>query len=216
MDTLRLYVHVTESTCPARSSSRREPLPVMNRRAALVVAVIGLVGGTQSAIASSPEHCVSILEPTSESSGEKIIDAVLVDLGCFDTYAEAVEVGTSGGTGLPRGSVPSSLTEAVLAESTEPGASSVLIGTEYVLQSFNGNSRSYFAPSTCSSDVSWSVAYVGDSWNDDFESGKGFGGCDSNRKFAHSDFGGDVRTCNPSCGGYGALNNEVSSLRWRP
>ena len=182
---------------------------------ALVVAVIGLIGGTQSAIASSPEHCVSILEPTGESSGEKI-DTVLVDLGCFDTYAQAVEVGTNGSTDLPADVEPSTLTDAVLAASTEPDASSVLIGTEYVLQSFNGNSRSYFAPSTCSSGVSWDVAYVGDSWNDDFESGKGFGGCDSNRKFMHSDFNGDARTCNPSCGGYGALNNEVSSLRWRP
>ena len=60
------------------------------------------------------------------------------------------------------------------------------------------------------------MSYVGNFWNDDFESGRGFGGCDTNKKFKAANFGGDVLTCTPDCLSYGVLRNEVSSLRWKP
>jgi hypothetical protein len=85
-----------------------------------------------------------------------------------------------------------------------------------VQTSFGGQSQDYFAPSTCSATNIWEVNYVGDTWNDRFSSGKGFGGCNHNKKFAAADFGGDVLTCTPNCNDYGSLSNQVSSLRWRP
>jgi hypothetical protein len=91
----------------------------------------------------------------------------------------------------------------------------VLIGTEYSETQYDGTSKSYFAAVTCSATVTWEVSYVGDTWNDRFESGKGFGGCNHNRKFAASQFGGASVLCTPNCTSYGSLNNLVSSLRWR-
>ena len=80
---------------------------------------------------------------------------------------------------------------------------------------YTSNSKSYLAPDACAGNI-WETDYVGDAWNDLFDSGKGFGGCDTNKKFVHANFGGDVLTCSPSCGDYGSLRNQVSSLRWKP
>ena len=77
-----------------------------------------------------------------------------------------------------------------------------------------GASASYYAPSGCGN-TTWEVSYVGNSWNDLFESGKGFGTCDRNRKFEHSNFGGNSILCTPNCSDYGQVRNRVSSLRWR-
>jgi hypothetical protein len=90
-----------------------------------------------------------------------------------------------------------------------------LIWTEYDGSGFAGSSNSYFSASTCTSGTTWQVANVGAAWNDRFQSGKGFGGCDTNRKFQHENFGGTVRTWTPKCTVYGTLSNEVTSLRWR-
>ena len=61
-----------------------------------------------------------------------------------------------------------------------------------------------------------SVADVGAFWDNVFSSGKGFGGCDTNKKFENTNFGGSVLTCTPNCTNYGTLSNQVSSLRWKP
>jgi hypothetical protein len=135
-------------------------------------------------------------------------------LGCFARYDQALEAGFGGAVPLDASVTPTTLRDQVL--STDAAIGSVLIGTEYDGSSYLGNSNSYFASTTCSGTVSWSVSYVGSTWNDRFQSGKGFGGCDTNRKFEHANFDGNVRTCTPNCGDYGALANEVSSLRWRP
>jgi hypothetical protein len=56
---------------------------------------------------------------------------------------------------------------------------------------------------------------MGATWNDRYESGKGFSSCDHNKKFEHADYGGAVLTCTPNCSTYGVLRNEVSSLKWK-
>ena len=132
-------------------------------------------------------------------------------IGCYDTYAEALHAGSHGTIAAAADVTPPTLTEATLAVTA---SSSVLIGTEWDQTSYAGISKSYFASVTCSSSVTWEVDYVTDTWNDRFASGKGFGGCDRNRKFAASQFGGSSVLCTPNCTTYGSLNNEVSSLRW--
>ena len=52
--------------------------------------------------------------------------------------------------------------------------------------------------------------------DNEFIPGKGFGGCDTNKKFENTNFGGSVLTCTPNCTNYGTLSNQVSSLRWKP
>lgn len=176
--------------------------------------VLTLIGWSSVANADVPAHCVVKLVPTPETY-DRAGAATAVDRGCYDSYADAVKVGTSGATVLPAHMTPSDLTQAILDVSSRPRGGSVLIGTEWVETGWTGASQSYFAPSACSGGDVWEVSSLG-SWDNDFESGKGFGGCDTNKKFRQTGFGGDVRTCTPNCWGYGDLNNDVSSLRWRP
>jgi hypothetical protein len=89
-----------------------------------------------------------------------------------------------------------------------------VIGIEWDGQNYTGSGVVYEVASTCTTTTSWVLNYVGDTWNDRFESGKGYGGCNRNKKFEHADYGGAVRTCKPNCTSYEALNNEVSSLKW--
>lgn len=177
-------------------------MPVLAAAALLLVAV--------PAVAKDEGHCAARLE---QMDGEA--SAQVVELGCFPTYAEALAAGSEGAIALRADETPASITEAEVEAATDPMASSVVIGTEYNETQYNGTSKSYFADATCSASVGWDVSYVGDTWNDRFESGKGFGGCDHNRKFAASQFGGSSVLCTPNCTSYGSLNNEISSLRWR-
>lgn len=158
------------------------------------------------------EHCAIRLVPL-ELTGV-VTNARLELIGCFATFDQALKAGTGTTLDISADLVPSAL-EAELAADIST-TFSVLIGTEYDSFTFEGDSQSYFAPSTCSSGVVWSVANVGPTWNDKFQSGKGFGGCDTNKKFEHENFAGAVKTCTPNCADYGTLANEVTSLRWRP
>jgi hypothetical protein len=158
------------------------------------------------------QHCVVHLVPIAPKTDEGVISAVLEDGGCFPTLEEALEAGTGGQVALAAGTSPAELTQSVL-DTGVTAATDVLLGTEYDNLNFGGISHSYFASSGCAS-TTWQVANVGATWNDRFESGKGFGTCDHNRKFEHADFGGAVVLCTPNCGTYGALRDEITSLRW--
>lgn len=177
-----------------------------------MVIVVGiLVAAAPPASAERGGHCVFRLEPV-ERVGT-ILTATLRPLGCFPTLEEALEVGLEGAIDIPGTVTPQNVTESMVA--TEAGPTSVVLGTEYDLNSYTGSSNSYTAPSTCTASTTWQVANVGVTWNDRFQSGKGFGGCDTNRKFQHENFGGNVKVCTPNCGDYGILANQVTALRWR-
>ena len=166
----------------------------------------------QGATAETESHCAYRLEPVAVKGPTTL--ATLVDLGCYDTFAEALSTGSEGTIVVDASMTPEALTDADLTASAT-AASDVLIGTEYDAINYSSSSVSYFAPVTCSSTKTWDVSYVGDLWNDRFASGRGFGGCDHNRKFKHADFNGDVQLCTPNCPSYGVLTEEVSSLRWK-
>lgn len=181
----------------------------------LVASALVMAGATPAHAAPSDRHCAYRLEPL-ERTG-RVVEARLVRLGCFETFTEAIEAGSGGTIQLTADVSPRTLSQSDLGEVT-PLAFDVLIGTEYVDATYStgSGSKSYFASETCSSTTTWEVPYVGDAWNDTFSSGKGFGGCDRNKKFEASNFGGTVLTCTPNCSFYGTMNDEVSSLRWRP
>lgn len=183
----------------------------MGHRGTLALFIVGALLVVGAPAGANEPHCAVSLEPA-ETEGRS---ATVVELGCFPTYSEALAAGSAGSIDVPEGVTPSSLTDAALEDSTEALATSVLIGTEFDETQYGSSSKSYFASVTCSASVTWDVSYVGDAWNDRFESGKGFGGCDHNRKFAASQFGGSSLLCSPNCSSYGSLNNEVSSLRWK-
>jgi hypothetical protein len=174
------------------------------------VAMAALVIIAAPGNAENAGHCVLRLVPLHRVGG--VVDASLELVGCYPSYEEAIEAGLGGSADLVDGITPLTLTDEMVASDV---VTSVLIGTEYDLKTFLGESTSYAAPTTCSSSTSYQVANVGAYWNDRFQSGKGFGGCDTNRKFQHENFGGTVRVCTPNCSDYGALSNQVTSLRWR-
>ena len=183
----------------------------MKRLCRIVVFAGVLVSVAQPVNADMGQHCAFRLVPL--SSDGVVTDASLDLVGCFGTYEQAVEAGIGQGADVGAAVTPESLTDEALPSLTI--TASVLIGTEYDGSGFAGSSNSYFASSTCTSSTTWQVANVGAAWNDRFQSGKGFGGCDTNRKFQHENFGGTVRTCTPNCTDYGTLSNQVTSLRWR-
>lgn len=183
------------------------------RPATMLLAIIVVALHAGPTAAGSEEHCVSQLVPI-DTSGD-VVSAIAIDAGCYGTYAEALAAGSDGTIDIGAEVTPASLSDGELEASTQSVTASVLIGTEWTEVGYTSSSKSYFASVTCSATVTWEVGYVTDVWNDDFESGKGFGGCDANRKFQHSQFGGSSILCTPNCSSYGGLSNEVSSLRWR-
>ena len=194
----------------------------MKARCVRVLAISGallltftIAGGPVSQAASAGSHCAYRLDPVSYDPGSRTVSADLVLIGCYDTFAESLAAGSDGAIQVSGSTAPGQLTDAMVGESTTFAGDDTLIGTEWASVGYGGSSVSYYAPDSCAG-TNYAVAYVGDTWNDQFASGKGFGGCDTNRKFVHSNFGGTVLTCTPNCNDYGALRNEVSSLKWRP
>jgi hypothetical protein len=192
----------------------------MRRQILGILAVAGssLLGfsDVQPASAAAATNCAFFLMPVGQGSEPGAIETVPVALGCYATYSQALAAGSGGSLSVPTTTTPASLTDATLAStSTDSVTTNILIGTEWTNISFAGSSNSYFASSTCTSSTTWQTHYVGDAWNDLFESGKGFGGCDKNKKFQDADYLGTVVTCTPNCSDYGVLRAEVSSLRWR-
>jgi hypothetical protein len=179
----------------------------------VTLTTIGLAIGPAHAAAA--DDCVVVLQPASVAPDGAIV-ATAVDLGCYATFADALSIGASGAIHVGDSMTPAALTDAILAADTDAAVTSnVLIGTEYNNTAYTGSSNSYFASETCSTGVVWELADLG-VWNNVYSSGKGFGGCDTNKKFESQNFGGTVLTCTPNCGDYGSLRNRVSSLRWKP
>lgn len=182
-----------------------------------VVAVAALLAVTLPAHATQATNCAYALVPTGQILDDGAQEADVVEIGCYSTLSQAVAAGTDGATKLPAGAQPTTTTQALVDASTTTTSSSlVLIGIEYTAINYTFSSSTYYAPETCSSGVIWEDPFVGDLWNNDFESGIGYGGCDVNKKFSLRDFGGDVLTCTPNCANYGFMANRVSSLRWKP
>jgi hypothetical protein len=182
---------------------------------------VAFIGASLSLLLAAPaeagsqdeeRHCVAFLVPIAPKTDDGVISATLEEGGCFPTLEEALEAGTGAQLALPVGTSPAEL-NSWLFDLPVTALASVLLGTEYDSTGFAGGSTNYFASSGCAG-TTWQVSNVGAGVNDTFESGKGFGACDHNRKFEHVDFGGAVVLCTPNCSTYGTLRNEVTSLRW--
>lgn len=167
--------------------------------------------------ASMPETCVFRLEPLGPADDAGVITATPVLVGCYTRASDAFLAG-SGNVRIPERLAGSRLSQHVIdrfaGTAAEGVLSDFLIGKEWDDLSYSGAVNEYFASTGCAANT-WQVSYVGDAWNDRFQSGKGFSSCDHNRKFEHADFGGAVLLCTSDCSNYGVLNNEVSSLRWK-
>jgi hypothetical protein len=181
---------------------------------ALALLAMSIVGAQPAS--GTGAHCAYRLDPIRQQARSGVVAAKLRLVGCYPRFRDALASGSGGSIQLAAGASPASLTEEELvAGSSLSARASVLIGTEYNGQLFGGASNSYWAATTCTASTTWEVANVGGAWNDMFESGKGFGGCRTNKKFRNTNFTGSVVTCTPTCSNYGSLVNQVSSLKWR-
>lgn len=186
----------------------------MHRRL-VIVALIAVAAGSLFALPAqgrTGRHCAYRLVTMERHGSVNVTQPELI--GCYTTFSQSVSAATGGAVRVRDTMTPQQLTDGDLQAGTS--AADVVIGLEYVQTGYGGSSQSYSAPTTCSSNNIYDLNYVGDEWNDRFSSGKGFGGCDHNKKFQAADFGGGVVTCTPNCMNYGTLSDEVSSLRWRP
>lgn len=189
----------------------RNVLRVLVALALLAMSVVGAqpASGTGA-------HCAYRLDPIRQQARSGVVAARLKLVGCYPRFRDALASGSGGSIQLAAGTSPASLTGGQLvAGSSLSTRVSVLLGTEYNGSLFAGASNSYFAASTCTASTTWEVANVGAAWNDMFESGMGFGGCRTNKKFRNTNFTGSIKTCTPNCSDYGTLDDQVSSLRWR-
>jgi len=78
-----------------------------------------------------------------------------------------------------------------------------------------GNDSFTWSGNACSNtldDVDITIPYVGDDWNDDFESFQAFNNCYA-KVFEHRDFGGASLDFVPERSDFGVLNDEVSSIQ---
>ncbi len=180
-----------------------------------IIAFAMIVMPVPTATAAEPVHCAVRLEPVGPGVAPGSISTVEVDLGCYATFAEAVAAGSGGTVQLSASTQPGDLTQQMIDDSTVSVlAADTLIGTEWDDTGYGGGSKEYFANAGCANNT-WEDPQIGSTWNNRFESGKGFANCDHNRKFAQFNFGGDVKLCTPNCSTYGTLRNDVSSLRWK-
>jgi hypothetical protein len=183
---------------------------------AFIVGLSVLVPGNAVAFPEREgRHCAYELVPIGQRG--RVTTTRVEKIGCFGTFAEALVAGSHGAIAPPDGLAPDRLTDALLKRITDPQKRGLeLVGTEYRSTNFDGTAENYFGNNTCQNGNIVEAANLPAGEDDQFESGKGFGGCDTNKKFAGPWFGGDVETCTPNCSTYGPLRNEVSSLRWRP
>ena len=169
----------------------------------------------EAGTAEKGQHCVSRLVPRGPTRHGVLRTRARL-LGCYSSFAEALRVGSGGAITIPEWISPATLTDRILEASTSGHPrGGALVGTEYTGSNFGGISQNYLGSSTCQGEIIEATNLQGAD-NDAYESGKGFGGCDHNKKFAGPWLGGDVITCTPNCSDYGPLANDVSSLRWRP
>ena len=191
---------------------------MVRRIVAIASLVLGFLATTAlpTPVAAAPEgkHCVFLLVPVSTDPATETIEATVEEGGCYPTLEDALSAGTGTDVSLSPGTGPEDLTIGMITTADVPTGGDTLIGTEYNQVNFEGSTASWFAPRGCAN-TTWEVPFVGNDWNDRFASGRGFGTCDHNRKFQHSNFDGSSILCTPNCSTYGSLNNEVSSLRWR-
>jgi hypothetical protein len=156
------------------------------RRVGIVLGVIMLFGQSNTALARTADattNCVTKLVADGQADSEGAIHATPVLVGCYDTYSQALAVATA----------PSSSDSRAISREDAPQQTA--LGTEWARPNFNGTSNTYSASSGCNTNT-WTVDDLG-SFNNTFQSGKGFGSCNSNHKYAGLNESGDSINCTP-------------------
>lgn len=195
---------------------------------AIGVLHLGITGAaaTESTASEAPvEHCAVQVHATNVLDPDEVIPEPRF-VGCFDTYSEAVYAGTNGAVRVPADLSPDSTAAEIQAAAGDneaigvegdykpriPNSIEVLIGRDWANRGFSGSTLSWFASNKCSSTRGFKAPSMPRGWNDRIGSTEGFSRCDV-ISYEHAKFGGAHERCG-ICN-LGALNDEVSSHRWR-
>jgi hypothetical protein len=176
--------------------------------------------GRHSVNANKNRHCVTDLsKPDAPTT-------------CYDTFTAAIAAATRGRvTDAPADSrkalkderfmarvynTPDKEKETIQTQDAPPQARIFgVVGTIFYDENFDGSSRTW-SQESCDdfASIDWEVSYVGDDWNDDFQSAKGGNNCQM-RVFEHSGFGGASTPWFWENPWLGVLEDEGSSLQFR-
>jgi hypothetical protein len=181
------------------------------------------VHGRHAVNANKNRHCVTDLsKPNTPAT-------------CYDTFTAAIAAATGGRiTDAPADSRVAMNDERLLARVYNTGDTRKekiqtddkkkggiqprifgIIGTIFYQSDFESSSATWSAESCDdTTSIDWQVAYVGDDWNDDFESARGGNNCQM-KVFEHRDFQGASSPWFWESAWLGVLQDEGSSLQFR-
>ncbi|WP_433265451.1 hypothetical protein ACQPZF_37990 [Actinosynnema sp. CS-041913] len=164
-------------------------------------------------------HCAIGLQPRAADYRPGQAENENPQVDCFATIAEAVEFASAGR--IPRARLagvkgPEELLRIVgesdAVTNSARIAANPLLGIHYDYTDYGGGSHTYYGENGtgCSTGITYGVGYVGDSWNDDFASGRSYSNC-QHTMYEHLNYGGANNTWwNTS--NYGALAEEITSI----
>lgn len=177
-----------------------------------------LVPATSAQAQPKGKHCVAHLDPVLPESKEASKSTFL---GCYDTFEEAIFVGTDGTVKLPPGISPYAVTGDLLKDygmGIVPTAS-VVIGTDYNDVGFGEflGTFTWTGSGNCSPTLGFNVPAMPSGYDNWVGSAKSYSGCNNYYHYENTNYGGTSITCNMGngCQFMGTMNNKTSSEKFR-
>jgi hypothetical protein len=154
-------------------------------------------------------HCVVELAPVAKGGKP----SAAIDLGCYDSFSEAIEAATEGQVLLPDWASPEFVTDEDFADSRLRW----IIGIDYDGFRYKGRSITW---TTSSYGCYYGRRYKANTpayFNNRLSSTRGFTGCGTNTSYDLRNQRGSWVRCFPNCSlkGY-FMNNRTTSKRWEP
>lgn len=191
------------------------------RRLGVVVGVAGLVTAMGvpvlaqgTAGGGERPYCAvgAVAVPLDATPEQRAAADARVTRTCFATDAEAAAfVAHGGAAGV------TATSRLAPASSTLVAASSVTLGVDYDY-TYRGGAATYFygtGASGCDGSYTFGFPTMTSGWNDRVSSAVAYAGCRS-QHYANTYYGGSSVTCATYCPTMGALDNQTSSVVFRP
>jgi hypothetical protein len=198
-------------------------LPADTRRGGLrrriAIAAVAATAALGAAFATSDQTALAATAATGQNC---VTDLSTGGERCFGSFRDALGYATDGrvtdASANPKAALADKGVVAQLnARSAVAGArASYVIGVIYDGAGMTWSSHTFVTNRGCTdtyNDVDWELAYVGDSWNDDIGSVRGYSNC-AMKLYEHANFGGVATPWYTWAPHLGALQEEASSIRW--
>ncbi len=181
-----------------------------------VVAISLMLIAAISPQANSGKHCYSMLSPVDSNSNES---SIILESGCFDTFAESIQAATEGRVNLDSSVQPKDVTDTML---NSEGPSSLLapdtvtvIGIDYKDASFGGDSYAWTTSTTgCTDTTSFGISSMPSGWDNVVSSARAYANCNHYYHWENTNYSGASLDCGASCSSMGVMNNQTSSEQW--